>query len=288
MKIIAIICYILQIIGLVCSAYLYPFGPSGFFADLVWKLTFMDGVPGFFFAQGYFFYLYLGWFFSFLHRQNKKKKEVLFYCPTCKEVYSSNPGSETLCLICRKKAKEIPILSRAFNKLPEDQQQMILTTALEEPVPAAPVPEAPPVPETTACMAPESKILPTPTAPDQPAPPIQPAAPVQPQVQKHTALLCLRSGPMAGRIFSLPAGTQLVAGRNPSRSSLPLAQYGKVSSVHCQLDCADGSLWVTDLGSTNGTFLNGQRLAPNQPASLREGDTLTLGTDECLFRIAFE
>ena len=55
--------------------------------------------------QGYFFYLYLGWFFSFLHRQNKKKKEVLFYCPTCKEVYSSNPGSETLCTTSRSSSE---------------------------------------------------------------------------------------------------------------------------------------------------------------------------------------
>ena len=125
-------------------------------------------------------------------------------------------------------------------------------------------------------------------APVQPVAPVAPVAPVQPQVKKRSALLCLRSGALAGRIYGCPAGAAVVVGRNPSRSNLPLPQYEKVSSVHCRLEGTDGALWVTDLGSTNGTFVNGTRLAPNQPAPLREGDTLMLGTEDCLFRIAFE
>jgi hypothetical protein len=105
-----------------------------------------------------------------------KKKEVVFYCPTCKEVYSASPRSGQICLICRKKAKEIPVLAREFNRLPEDQKQMILNTAVAEPAPVqAPPAKAPvPAPEATAFLPPE---------PEVPAAPVQPVAPVQPQVQ---------------------------------------------------------------------------------------------------------
>jgi pSer/pThr/pTyr-binding forkhead associated (FHA) protein len=54
---------------------------------------------------------------------------------------------------------------------------------------------------------------------------------------------------------------------------------GQVSRRHCQLENRDGSLYLTDLGSANGTYLNERRLIPNQaelfPANavLRVGDT---------------
>ena len=98
-----------------------------------------------------------------------------------------------------------------------------------------------------------------------PAAPVQPVAPVQPQVQKRNVLLCLRTGPMAGRIYSCPNGAPVVIGRNPSRSNLALSQYGKVSSAHCRLECTDGVLRVTDLGSTNGTFIGTQRVTTPTP-----------------------
>ena len=39
---------------------------------------------------------------------------------------------------------------------------------------------------------------------------------------------------------------------------------------------------LVDLGSTNGTFLNGARLPPRKPAVLQGGDTVTLGRFNCL------
>lgn len=281
MLIAARICYALQIFGLVAGACTYPYGALDYFGTMLMRLFFFDGVMGFSYTLGQFFFLYLGWFFRFLHGRNVKKKEVVFYCPTCKEVYSASPRSGQICLICRKKAKEIPVLAREFNRLPEDQKQMILNTAVAEPAPVQAPPAKAPVsaPEATAFLPPE---------PEVPAAPVQPVAPVQPQVQKRNVLLCLRTGPMAGRIYSCPNGAPVVIGRNPSRSNLALSQYGKVSSAHCRLECADGVLRVTDLGSTNGTFLNGAPLTPNAPAILRDGDTLMLGTEECQIRIAFE
>ena len=53
-----------------------------------------------------------------------------------------------------------------------------------------------------------------------------------------------------------------------------------VSRVHCRLTAlADGQLEVRDLESTNGTFVNGSRVAVKKLAS---GDTLQVGRVELL------
>ncbi len=50
-----------------------------------------------------------------------------------------------------------------------------------------------------------------------------------------------------------------------------------VSRRHCRIEKQGNGLLLTDLGSTCGTFLRGERLPPNVPVSLRKGDTFTLG-----------
>ncbi|HVO43966.1 MAG TPA: FHA domain-containing protein [Aggregatilineales bacterium] len=50
-----------------------------------------------------------------------------------------------------------------------------------------------------------------------------------------------------------------------------------VSRAHAALRRADNRLTLVDLGSVNGTHLNGQRLTPNQPSPLRDGDEIQLG-----------
>jgi len=50
-----------------------------------------------------------------------------------------------------------------------------------------------------------------------------------------------------------------------------------VSRLHCRLTAGAAELEVLDLESTNGTFVNGQRVAQ---ASLKEGDRLGVGRVE--------
>jgi hypothetical protein len=47
------------------------------------------------------------------------------------------------------------------------------------------------------------------------------------------------------------------------------------STVHARLYRSGGQVWVEDLGSTNGTFVNSERIA--QPARLAKGDLLQVG-----------
>jgi hypothetical protein len=54
---------------------------------------------------------------------------------------------------------------------------------------------------------------------------------------------------------------------------------GGVSHRHALLRCSDGLLTVTDVGSTNGTFVNDSpdALAPWEPVVLRDGDHVHVG-----------
>jgi hypothetical protein len=51
----------------------------------------------------------------------------------------------------------------------------------------------------------------------------------------------------------------------------------KVSRHHAELHLDDDELEVIDLGSTNGTFVNGERLPPNQARKLKPGDEVYFG-----------
>lgn len=59
-----------------------------------------------------------------------------------------------------------------------------------------------------------------------------------------------------------------------------------VSRQHARLLRRFGTVQVEDLGSVNGTFLNGERLLPRQPRILRHDDELMLG--RLALRISFE
>ncbi len=50
-----------------------------------------------------------------------------------------------------------------------------------------------------------------------------------------------------------------------------------VSGRHCRLSLHGDQYVLEDLGSTNGTFVNGYRLEPNSPVYISSGDQLTLG-----------
>ena len=67
-----------------------------------------------------------------------------------------------------------------------------------------------------------------------------------------------------------------VIGRDPMESSHVVADES-VSRTHARVYVHGGVLHVEDLGSTNGTFVNGRRLVEGQGVRMRDGDELVLG-----------
>ena len=55
-----------------------------------------------------------------------------------------------------------------------------------------------------------------------------------------------------------------------------------VSRRHFQVRFESDVFYISDLGSTNGTYLNGNKLNPNEDHILRDGDMIGLGVDEVI------
>ena len=68
---------------------------------------------------------------------------------------------------------------------------------------------------------------------------------------------------------------QLVAGRNPD-CDIVLVD-GHPSRRHAQLTVREGSVWVEDLGSANGTYVNESQITT--PTQLRAGDQIRFDTE---------
>ncbi len=64
------------------------------------------------------------------------------------------------------------------------------------------------------------------------------------------------------------------------------AQEKGLSRQHMRLDATHNPPMVTDLGSYNGTFVNGQKLVPDQPHPLSSGDELRLA--RLILRVYFK
>jgi pSer/pThr/pTyr-binding forkhead associated (FHA) protein len=75
--------------------------------------------------------------------------------------------------------------------------------------------------------------------------------------------------------FRIRSGSIKTVGRAPRADFVVDAPL--VSRLHCQLTAMDDTLQVEDLKSTNGTFVNDQRI---ERASLTNGDRLRVGRVE--------
>jgi len=84
--------------------------------------------------------------------------------------------------------------------------------------------------------------------------------------------LIMRTGPTPGAIFTLE-GDQLTIGRD-STNEITIND-AEVSRRHARLTFQGGKYVLEDLGSTNGTFVNGQRLAG--PRVLKAGEVVSFG-----------
>ena len=95
------------------------------------------------------------------------------------------------------------------------------------------------------------------------------------------ALTVLRIAFPTGNV-EVPAGTSLLLGRDPQESLVAAAFSGfeNVSRRHATVTVDDhGHATIRDENSTNGTFVNGDRVLPGTAVRLADGDLVRLAAD---------
>lgn len=133
-----------------------------------------------------------------------------------------------------------------------------IATKLVQPLPGAERPAAP----TPAPRVEQTRVLPQPVPPPPPAAPPPPAPPA---IVLNGARL-----PLAKAVTSI--------GR--SKECDVTLDDQSVSRRHAEVHVENGQVWILDLGSTNGTEVNGARA---QRVQLEDGDRIVIGQTELRF-----
>ncbi len=90
---------------------------------------------------------------------------------------------------------------------------------------------------------------------------------------KEEAYIAVYHGVRLREIYKLTPGSEITTGRDES-CRIMLAD-GSCSRRHAALVWKDATWWLRDLGSRNGTMVNGHKIT--QPLSLKEGDEIRVG-----------
>lgn len=99
-----------------------------------------------------------------------------------------------------------------------------------------------------------------------------PAAGGRPAGRGAAARLVITDGPLAGTTLPL-SGSQVLVGRSPGNTLVLDDDYA--SNRHARLFPGDGGWWLEDLGSTNGTYIDGQRVTAAE--EIRPGVPVRIG-----------
>ncbi|MDW8227707.1 MAG: FHA domain-containing protein [Anaerolineales bacterium] len=99
----------------------------------------------------------------------------------------------------------------------------------------------------------------------------------------------------SGQIIPLAEQTEFTLGRvaegQPIVPDIDLSPYNAyangVSRLHCAIKLIQGQVYVVDLGSSNGTYLNGMRLTPYTEMPVTDGDIIYLGQLKIQLLIAY-
>ncbi|MEO5359898.1 MAG: VWA domain-containing protein [Nitrospirota bacterium] len=83
---------------------------------------------------------------------------------------------------------------------------------------------------------------------------------------------------LSNRIYEAVLDKPIVMGRNKAYCAVTIADDIEISGVHCEISRSGGRFYLKDLGSTNGTLVNGVSLTSVQ--KIDDGDTITIGQTE--------
>jgi pSer/pThr/pTyr-binding forkhead associated (FHA) protein len=103
-----------------------------------------------------------------------------------------------------------------------------------------------------------------------PAPKAPPGSSTRPG---RSFVLRFISGKYQGGEFPIVPDKQIVVGRSSDLDMVLVEDM--VSRKHARIAMQQDQIWIEDLGSTNGTFVNGEKI---KRARLKEGDRVLIGT----------
>lgn len=135
----------------------------------------------------------------------------------------------------------------------------------DDPDPTAVLPQVDPDAEHTRILTVNAGLLPRPAL-----------------TRRDTPPRALRLSFPSGEIVPVEPGVRIRLGRDPQLCPAVafLAVHDNLSRLHATVGVeADGTAWIADEGSTNGTFAHGYRLGPGDRAPLRPGDKIRLAAD---------
>ena len=96
-------------------------------------------------------------------------------------------------------------------------------------------------------------------------------APSAKTVKNASTLVIVKSDTLAGQRYAL--GAPAVVGRSVDADIVLDDSYA--SDFHFRIGASEGKIVLNDLGSTNGTYVNGRRVTV--PTSLTKGDSVQIG-----------
>lgn len=111
--------------------------------------------------------------------------------------------------------------------------------------------------------------------------PIAPPPPPVPAIEAQVSLHIVRTG----QILPLVGRSEFTVGRVSEGQSIlpdidltPYDAYSQgVSRLHATVKVFEDHIAITDLGSSNGTRVNKEKLTPHQDYELNHGDVISLG-----------
>lgn len=76
---------------------------------------------------------------------------------------------------------------------------------------------------------------------------------------------------------SVEISKKIIIGRDPS-CKIRFAEDTMISRKHAEIEQIDQHIYLKDLGSTNGTYVNKQPIQPKKRVKLKSGDIVYLGS----------